>query len=183
MQKLKREQLTGKPERLLLRTLLRNAPVSMVLLCASASLLIPAAYSQSAATWSKRGADAEVREDYDAAFEAYRQAHLLKPNDLRYKTHFERARFSAGAAHVDRGRVLRQSGDINGALVEFERALAIDGSNQAAQQEITVTERLLNATPGSSLDRPGWPLTGNRLHSRAVEAEACLDRSHHAASG
>ncbi len=110
--------------------------------------------AQSASTWSKRGADAEVREDYDTAFEAYRQAHLLKPNDLRYKTHFERARFSAAAAHVDRGRVLRQSGDFNGALTEFQRALAIDGGNQAAQQEITVTERVMSASPSSTLDLP-----------------------------
>jgi len=111
-------------------------------------------HAQSASSWSKRGADAEVREDWDAAFEAYRQAHLLKPNDLRYKTHFERARFSAAAAHVDRGRVLRQSGDIHGALTEFERALAIDGGNQAAQQEITVTERMLSDSSANSLDLP-----------------------------
>ena len=131
----------------------RSSPAAL-LLCAAAVLVAPVAHGQSAATWSKRGAEAEAREDYDAAFEAYRQAHLLKPADIRYKTHFERARFSAGAAHVDRGRVLRQSGDFNGALTEFERALSIDGSNQAAQQEVTVTERQMSATPSSSLDLP-----------------------------
>lgn len=118
------------------------------------TFLFCTAHAQSASSWSKRGADAEVREDWDAAFEAYRQAHLLKPSDLRYKTHFERARFSAAAAHVDRGRVLRQSGDFNGALTEFQRSLAIDGGNQAAQQEITVTERLMAASPASRLDLP-----------------------------
>ena len=131
--------------------LLRAGSAALLL---GTALLSVDAYAQSASTWSKRGADAEVREDYDAAFEAYRQAHLLKPNDLRYKTHFERARFSAAAAHVDRGRVLRQSGDVNGALTEFQRALSIDGSNQAAQQEITVTERLMANSPTSSLDLP-----------------------------
>lgn len=115
---------------------------------------VSTAHAQSASTWSKRGSDAEIREDYDAAFEAYRQAHLLKPADLRYKTHFERARFAAATAHVDRGRVLRQSGDFHGALVEFERALAIDGGSQAAQQEITVTERLMSDAPSSTLDLP-----------------------------
>jgi general secretion pathway protein D len=125
-----------------------------VALFAAVTLAVPSAHAQSASSWSKRGVDAEAREDWDAAFEAYRQAHLLKPNDLRYKTHFERARFSAAAAHVDRGRVLRQSGDIHGALTEFERALAIDGSNQSAQQEITVTERMISNTPSSNLDMP-----------------------------
>lgn len=151
MQKLKRKHRSGKTATSSLCRLLRSAPASLLLLCGTAGVV---AHAQSAAAWSKRGADAEVREDYDAAFEAYRQAHLLKPNDLRYKTHFERARFSAAAAHVDRGRVLRQSGDTNSALAEFTRALAIDGSNQAAQQEITVTERILSATPASKLDLP-----------------------------
>ncbi len=120
----------------------------------AAAAAVPPAHAQSATAWSKRGAEAEAREDWDAAFEAYRQAHLLKPTDLRYKTHFERARFSAAASHVDRGRVLRQSGDIHGALTEFERGLSIDGSNQAAQQEIAVTERMLSDSPSSSLDMP-----------------------------
>ncbi len=135
------------------RRIFWRSSAAALLLCAAAVLATPV-HAQSASTWSKRGADAEAREDYDAAFEAYRQAHLLKPSDLRYKTHFERARFSAGAAHVDRGRVLRQSGDFNGALTEFERALSIDGSNQAAQQEITLTERQMSSTPGNSLNLP-----------------------------
>ncbi|SEC51461.1 cohesin domain-containing protein [Terriglobus roseus] len=135
------------------RGLLRSG-VTAILVLSLAAVSVPAGHTQSANAWSKRGADAEVREDWDAAFEAYRQAHLLKPADLRYKTHFERARFSAAAAHVDRGRVLRQSGDMRGALTEFERALAIDGGNQSAQQEITVTERQLSDAPTSSLDLP-----------------------------
>ena len=136
------------------RRYLRGSAPAALLLGVAAVLAVPTAHGQSASGWSKRGAEAEAREDYDAAFEDYRQAHLLKPTDIRYKTHFERARFSAGAAHVDRGRVLRQSGDFNGALTEFERALSIDGSNQAAQQEITLTERQMAATPSSSLDLP-----------------------------
>ncbi|MBS1816010.1 MAG: type II and III secretion system protein [Acidobacteria bacterium] len=119
------------------------------------------AWAQSASTWDKRGREAEQREDYDAAFEAYRQARLLKPNDLRYKTHFERVRFMAAAAHVDRGRVLRQNGDLYGALVEFQRALAIDGGNQAAQQEIEQTQAQMAAAAAaqSSVGPPPGPTT------------------------
>ncbi len=109
----------------------RALPVLLLFLVASAS-----AYAQSASTWDKRGQKADTREDYDAAYEAYRQAYLKSPADLRYKTHFERAKFQAGAAHVDRGRVLRQSGDLIGALNEFTRAHQIDPSNQTAEQEI-----------------------------------------------
>ena len=100
-----------------------------------------AAQAQSAATWNKRGQDAETREDYDVAFEAYRQAHLKKPADLRYRTRYERMRYTAANLHVDRGRVLRQSSDVAGAINEFARALQIDPGNEAAAQELEITER------------------------------------------
>lgn len=122
------------------------------LIFACALSLATTVHAQSASSWSKRGEAAEAREDYDAAFEAYRQARLLKPNDLGYKTHFERIRFLASNAHIDRGRVMRQSGDINGALLEFQRALAIDGGNQAAQQEILITHTEMSSA-ADSLDR------------------------------
>lgn len=94
------------------------------------------AHAQSAKTWDKRGQDAEARHDFDTAYEDYRQATLKNPKDLRFKTHFELMRFQAAVGHVDRGRVLRQSGDLQGALLEFTHALSIDGGNQTAQQEI-----------------------------------------------
>lgn len=104
-------------------------------------LMAGPASAQSAGKWNKRGQAAEAREDYDAAFEAYRQAWLKKPKDLRYKEQYERLRFEAANSHVDRGRVLRQSGDVDGAINEFARALQIDPGNQAAAQELQVTEK------------------------------------------
>ena len=106
---------------------------------------VSSAHAQSAGSWNKRGQQAEARDDYDAAFEDYRQAHLKKPNDLLYRTNFENIRFKASNMHVDRGRVLRQSGDTDGAINEFARALQIDPGNQAAAQELQVMEK---RTPG-----------------------------------
>ncbi len=145
---------------LLLKVLFRNPanPLprrTLTLGLALASLLgavaaVPSAHGQSAATWSKRGADAEVREDYDTAYEDYKKAHNLKPKDLRYMAHYERMRFLAATQHIDRGRILRQSGDYAGAITQFMRAGEIDPSNQAAQQEIERTQR----------DQPPPQLTG-----------------------
>ncbi len=104
-------------------------------------LMDTAAHAQSASTWNKRGQDAETRQDYDVAFEAYRQAHLKNPADLRYRTRYERMRYTAASMHVDRGRVLRQSSDVAGAINEFARALQIDPGNEAAAQELQITER------------------------------------------
>ncbi len=102
---------------------------------------VGSAHAQSAGNWAKKGAQAEARDDYDAAFEDYRQAHLKKPQDLRYRTSFENTRFKAANMHVDRGRVLRQSGDADGAINEFARALQIDPGNQSAAQELQVMEK------------------------------------------
>ncbi len=106
-----------------------------------AAFCAPSAHAQSAAAWNKRGQAAEIREDYDTAYEDYRQAHEKRPSDLRYTAHLDRMRFLAATQHIDRGRVLRQSGDYAGAITQFMRAAEIDKSNQAAQQEIERTQR------------------------------------------
>lgn len=113
-----------------------------LLLTGAAAVLMPLkAHAQSAKTWNKRGEEAETRENYDAAFEDYRQANLRNPKDLRYKDRLERVRPQAAAVHLDRGRVLRQNGDLSGAIAEFSRALMIDAGDQAAQQELELTQR------------------------------------------
>ncbi|MES2392504.1 MAG: cohesin domain-containing protein [Acidobacteriota bacterium] len=109
--------------------------------CGVTGLLTPPAKAQSAGGWYKRGQQAEAREDFDTSFEDYRQAHLKKPKELRYRTSYERMRFQAANQHVDRGRVLRQSGDIDGAINEFSRALQIDPGNEAAAQELQLSEK------------------------------------------
>ncbi|SNS49240.1 general secretion pathway protein D [Granulicella rosea] len=98
------------------------------------------AEAQSAASWNKRGQAAEAREDYDAAWVAYKHAHDKKPKDLRYRTGFERVKIPAASQHIDRGRTLRQQSDWSGAISEFMRAAEIDPSNQTATQEIQITQ-------------------------------------------
>jgi general secretion pathway protein D len=99
------------------------------------------ARAQSASSWDKHGLDAQARDDYDKAYEDFRQAHLKKPKDMRYTEHYQSMRFTAANQHVDRGRILRNSGDVDGAINEFARALQIDPGNQAAAQELQITEK------------------------------------------
>ena len=143
----------GGPSRLL-SNILRTTAGAMLLLFVWAAM---PAHAQSAGAWNKRGEQAEAREDFDAAFEAYRQAHLKSPNDMRYKTHYERMRFQAANQHVDRGRVLRQSGDSSGAINEFSRALQIDPGNQAAAQELQTTDKPPPGTVSTGGTEPGAP--------------------------
>jgi general secretion pathway protein D len=136
-----------------LTTGLVRGGLAALLLGAAGLTLTPAAQGQSAATWNKRGQDAELRQDYDTAYEDYLKAHDKKPADMRYTARVDRMRFQAAAQHVDRGRVLRQSGDIAGALNQFTRALQIDPGNEAAQQEIQITQRQ-DSSAGASLTPP-----------------------------
>ena len=131
-------------------------------------LLASTVHAQSAGTWNKRGQEAEAREDYDAAFEAYRQAWLKKPHEITYKERYERLRFQSANQHVDRGRVLRQSGDVGGAINEFARALQIDPGNQAAAQELQLTQK--PTTPG------GRPQASAAEAVGGVNNQALLER-------
>ena len=152
-------------------------PATALVVLLLTGMLASSALAQSASKWNKQGRAAEAREDYDRAYEAYRQAHLKDPADLRYKTSMERLRFQAAATHVDRGRVLRQSGDLNGAIAEFSRALMIDPSDQAAQQEIDITLRqqaaaqsaLSGGPPGERVQKPNEALSAIGSISGIVE--------------
>jgi general secretion pathway protein D len=96
----------------------------------------PLCANDSARSFYKQGQAAEARQDYDAAFDAYRKAKLEDPTDLRYTAACERVRLLASEQHVKRGNDLKQNGKTTGALVEFLRATAIDPSNMAAEQAI-----------------------------------------------
>ena len=167
------------------------ATLPLLVFCA-ACLCTPDSHAQSANTWSKRGADAEVREDYDTAYEDYKHAHDKKPKDLRYLAHFERMRFLAATQHIDRGRILRQSGDYAGAITQFMRAAEIDPSNQASTQEIDRSQReqpppgLTGPAAAAAMEQMSQQHRHPRchqLHRRAGRAQARLERAHHPAHG
>src|ERR1700733_10873413 len=115
-----------------------------------------------AKTIYEKGQDAEARENYEAAYDLYKQAYDLKPKDLRYKASFERMRFKAAATIVHRGQRLREDGKLQEAVVEFQKAAQIDPSLFIAQQELKRTLQMINdatnpppqaAGPPSSLER------------------------------
>src|SRR5437868_2271174 len=98
-----------------MRTPFRCAALVMALL-----LALPAA-ADKAKTVFEQGRDAEARQDYEKAFDFFRQAHELKPKEARYRTSYERTKFLAAASHVHRGQLLRDGGKLNEALAEFQR--------------------------------------------------------------
>jgi general secretion pathway protein D len=102
--------------------------------------------AESAKDYFKAGKRAEIREDYIAAYQNYRQAWLAKPKDMAYKESYERLRFEAAAQYVEMGKKLRDQGQINDALTDFLRALEIDPTYEAAQQEAQRMRARINAS-------------------------------------
>ena len=90
-----------------------------------------------------KGADAEARQNYEQAFDYFKQAYNLKPKDLRYRTAYERTRFLAASSHVHRGQILRDAGKLDEALVEFQKGAEIDPSSFIAVQELKRTQQMI----------------------------------------
>lgn len=147
----------------------RLRPAIILLLVAIAAL--PALADKAKDLYNK-GRDAEARQQYEAAFQFYRQAYQLKPKDLRYRAAFEHARFDAGAEAVHRGQKLREEGKLQEAVAEFQKALAIDPSSFIAQQELTRTLKLLNDQQNPPPQAAGAPTSlERRIHEAGGPVE------------
>jgi general secretion pathway protein D len=145
-------------------------PAAIILLVVTTTL--PAA-AASANSLFKRGKDAEARQNYEQAYEYYKQAYDLKPKDLAYRAAYERLRFYAGASHVKRGQLLRDSGKLDEALAEFQKAVEIDPSSPVAQQEIRRTQQMIDAAkaPGPKAAAPA----PSGLEQRVQEAQGPVE--------
>ncbi len=117
----------------------------------------------------EKGADAQARQDYEKAYEYFKQAYDLRPKDLRFRTAFERNRFLAAASHVHRGQLLRDAGKLDDAKVEFEKALTIDSSSFIAQQEL---KRTLQMIQEADHPQPQALSTGGSGELRKMLAQA-----------
>src|ERR1700733_8091178 len=140
-----------------MRSLMRPAVVLLLV----AAITLPAT-ADKAKTLYDQGQDAEARQNYEGAYDFYKQAYDLKPKDLRFRTSLARARFEAAAAVVHRGQKLREEGKLDEALATFQKAVSIDPSLFIAQQELARTQKMIDnlrnpqppqAGPPSNLER------------------------------
>jgi general secretion pathway protein D len=104
--------------------------------------------AESAKSLFQKGVKAEARQDYEAAFEAYKAAYQLKPEELKYRVPYERTRMLAAGAKIKRGQKLREQGDLAGALTQFEKAIEVDPSNDLAAQEMRRTQQMMQKAAG-----------------------------------
>ena len=150
--------------------LIRPATITLLVV----AMTLPVGAADSAKSLFNKGKDAEARQNYEAAFDFYKQAYELKPRDLAFRASYERTRFLAAASHVHRGQLLREAGKLQEALNEFQKAAQIDSSSFIAQQELRRTQKLINDAGNSpsptAVDRPP---TG--LQKRVQQAQGPVD--------
>lgn len=120
-------------------------------------LILPTSAESSKSLYNK-GKNAEARQNYEQAYDFYKKAYDQSPQDVSYRSAYERLRFSAGASHVHRGQLLREAGRLQEAMVEFQKAAEIDPSSAIAKQEIKVTQQMIDVgnapTPKASAPEP-----------------------------
>jgi general secretion pathway protein D len=131
------------------------------------SVGLPASADQAASAF-KRGVQAESQNKVDEAFDAYSQAHALKPRDARYFTAFTRLRFYAAMEHVKNAQALRDSGKLPEAAAEFQKAAEIDRTNFVAKEEVRRTEDMIRKQARKKDEIPSAPSMLDKLASEAA---------------
>ncbi|MBZ5686232.1 MAG: type II and III secretion system protein [Acidobacteriia bacterium] len=127
-----------------------------------------AAHADQASSAFKKGVQAESKNDYDGAFQAYSQAHSLKPKDAKYFTSFTRMRFYAAVQHVTKAQALRDSGKLQEAVAEFQRAFEIDPTNFAAKTEAHRTEEIIKKQAHAGEETPKKELPLDKMAQEAA---------------
>lgn len=79
---------------------------------------------------------AEVRKDWDTALIKYEKALQAEPENAKYLIHEKLVRTEASLFHLKQGRRLLAGGRSDEASGEFQRAVSIDPTNEAAAQEL-----------------------------------------------
>ena len=91
----------------------------------------------------KSGEKALDLKDYDAAVDYYSKALQAEPNNAAFRIKLNQSRFEAGQFHIHEGVKLREKGDIQGAISQFQRATILDPSSMVAEQELKKSLEIL----------------------------------------
>lgn len=108
---------------------------SIRLLTAGVLLVVASGCGSSVAYRQAR--KAELRKDYDTALVYYDKALRTEPENSKYLIHEKIVRQKGALFHLNRGRELLKQNRSDEAMGEFQKAVGIDPTNQAAAQELT----------------------------------------------
>ena len=141
-------------------------------------LTLPAYADRGSAAY-KKGVRAERQGNLDAAYGFYNQAHALSPRNARYFMAYTEMRFKAANEHVHNGQLLRNTGELEQALTEFQQAVGIDASSFIAHQELRLTEDLLRQREEQRAGPLIQPPLANLEPAEPLELQPISSRSHY----
>jgi general secretion pathway protein D len=127
----------------------------------------------------KAGKQAEALQDYDTALVHYERALKADPLNAEYKLKATRVRFEAGQYHVRQGQKLRDKGELQLALAEFEKAVAIDPASAIAGQEMQRTVEMIAAKRAADAGAaaPPPPREEGKLLEKPPELAPAISRA------
>ena len=121
-----------------------NRLIAVVLAVAMAGPVVPLqAKNRKGDRYLAEGRVHQDKKEWDAALEAYERALSEDPGDINYQMAVEKARFQASQMHADQGLKARAQGQLGDALVEFQKAFAINPASMVASQEILRTQQMI----------------------------------------
>lgn len=91
----------------------------------------------------KQAQAAEDRKDWDVALDLYRKALAIDPHDMTCQIGLQRTKFEDGQMHLQKGRALREQGNLDAALAEFQRGFGADPGSSVNLQEINTTLKMI----------------------------------------
>ncbi|MGH9702724.1 MAG: hypothetical protein ACRD4K_05070, partial [Candidatus Acidiferrales bacterium] len=103
------------------------------------------------------GRKAENLQDYDTALIHYEHALHSDPLNAQYKLRTAHARFEAAQFHVQQGQKALNAGNLQQAIAEYQKAVAIDASNDAAAQGLQKSLEMAAAANSGSTPPPSKP--------------------------
>jgi type II secretory pathway component GspD/PulD (secretin) len=116
----------------------------------------------------RRGEEAARNGDWDTAVDHYRRALEEKPEHAEYKIALERAMQNASRDHITRARELESKDQLDGALLEWRKALELDGSNRLAAARVSELERTIRERIEKTRPRPAIESLRQQARQQAV---------------
>jgi general secretion pathway protein D len=124
--------------------LVYNRLVALALTVLLAAPILPLeAKTRTGDKYFAEGQKAEAKKDWDTALANYERALSEDPSEVVYQIAADKARPRAAQAHVDAGLKLRAKGQLGEALLEFQKAYALNAGSSTAAQEIQITTEMI----------------------------------------
>jgi general secretion pathway protein D len=125
----------------------------------------------------RKGRESARAGDWDTAVRHYTEALQASPDNAEYKIELERATQNAARDHISRARDLEQRDELDGALIEYKKAVEMDGSNRLAATRMAELERTIRDRIEKSRPRPAIERLRQQARTQGVPVLNPADRT------